>query len=76
MSLVNRWDNLIIVRTFSKGFGLAGLRAGYIVVLRALGTVIEIMPGEMNMTSVADAMFAPGPAGSRFHRPLAPAYCS
>lgn len=56
VSLVNRWDNLIIVRTFSKGFGLAGLRAGYIVVPKELVPVIEIMPGEMNMTSVADAM--------------------
>ena len=27
---VNKLDNLIIVRTFSKGFGLAGLRIGFI----------------------------------------------
>ena len=26
-----KYDNLIVTRTFSKGFGLAGLRAGYIV---------------------------------------------
>jgi len=28
---INNFKNLIIVRTFSKAFGLAGLRAGYIV---------------------------------------------
>lgn len=29
--LVNRYDNLIVVRTFSKAFGLAGLRVGYLL---------------------------------------------
>ncbi len=28
---VDRYDNLIISRTFSKAFGLAGLRAGYLI---------------------------------------------
>ena len=31
MTLMDRYDNLIIIRTFSKGFGLANLRAGYLV---------------------------------------------
>lgn len=30
-SLINKYDNLIIFRTFSKAFGLAGLRIGYIL---------------------------------------------
>lgn len=29
--LVNEFDNLMVLRTFSKGLGLAGLRAGYLV---------------------------------------------
>lgn len=29
IKLVNRYQNLIVVRSFSKGFGLAGLRVGY-----------------------------------------------
>ena len=29
--LLERYDNLIIARTFSKGFGLADLRAGYLI---------------------------------------------
>lgn len=31
ITLMGRFDNLIIIRTFSKGFGLANLRAGYLV---------------------------------------------
>lgn len=31
VSLVKKADNLIVVRTFSKSFGLAGLRLGYVV---------------------------------------------
>ncbi|MPM27580.1 Histidinol-phosphate aminotransferase [bioreactor metagenome] len=31
MPLLTKYDNLIVLRTFSKGFGLAGLRAGYLV---------------------------------------------
>lgn len=31
IDLVNKYDNLIVVRTFSKAWGLAGLRAGYAV---------------------------------------------
>ena len=29
--LIKKFDNLIIVRTFSKAFGLAGLRVGYCI---------------------------------------------
>jgi histidinol-phosphate aminotransferase len=31
LGLIARYDNLIVVRTFSKAFGLAGLRLGYCV---------------------------------------------
>lgn len=31
ISLLNKYDNLIVIRTFSKGLGLAGIRAGYLV---------------------------------------------
>ena len=29
--LINKYSNVIIIQTFSKGFGLAGLRIGYII---------------------------------------------
>ena len=31
INLVNKYENLIVLRTFSKGFGSAGLRVGYLV---------------------------------------------
>lgn len=31
VNLINSFKNLIVVRTFSKGFGLAGLRVGYLI---------------------------------------------
>lgn len=30
VSLINKYDNLLVTRTFSKGFGLAGVRVGYL----------------------------------------------
>ncbi len=31
ISIVNEYENLLVVRSFSKGFGLAGVRVGYMV---------------------------------------------
>ena len=31
LSLVKKFNNLVIMRSFSKAFGLAGARIGYIV---------------------------------------------
>lgn len=31
LDLINKYDNLIIIRTFSKAYGLSGLRLGYII---------------------------------------------
>jgi len=31
LDLINQYDNLIIIRTFSKAYGLGGLRLGYMV---------------------------------------------
>ena len=35
--LVGRHDNLIVLRSFSKSFGLAGLRVGYVITNRTFG---------------------------------------
>lgn len=31
ITLVNKYNNLMVIRSFSKGFGLAGIRVGYLV---------------------------------------------
>lgn len=40
MELLNTYDNLIIFRTFSKAFSLAGLRIGYALMAPALATEV------------------------------------
>lgn len=45
MQLVDRYDNLIVAKTFSKGFGLAGLRGGYLVLPE------ELVPYMGNITN-------------------------
>ena len=41
MTLMDKFDNLIIIRTFSKGFGLANLRAGYLVLQPELTAMLR-----------------------------------
>ena len=41
MTLMDLYDNLIIIRTFSKGFGLANLRAGYLVLQSELTAMLR-----------------------------------
>jgi histidinol-phosphate aminotransferase len=40
VSLVDKYENLIILRTFSKAFGLAGLRLGYAVTNATLAKIL------------------------------------
>ncbi len=41
VKLLNNYDNVIALKTFSKGFGLAGLRAGYAVLPEQLVNPIK-----------------------------------
>ncbi len=56
VSLINEFDNLIVTRTFSKGFGLGALRAGYIVMPEMLAAEVAMFTGEMNLTTPAEQM--------------------
>ncbi len=44
--LIKKYENLIVVRTFSKAFGLAGLRLGYCV---ADAEIIEALSGSVSL---------------------------
>ena len=54
-SLVPRHDNLIVLRTFSKWAGLAGLRGGYGVFPRALAELIRKIKMPYNVNVAAEA---------------------
>ncbi len=51
--LLNKYDNVIVTKTLSKGFGLAGLRCGYVVVPKAFVEYMNKLPAEMVITEVA-----------------------
>lgn len=56
ISLTSRFENLIVLKTFSKGYGLAGLRGGYTVLNENLSTAIKKITTPYNMTSVTRAV--------------------
>lgn len=47
-----KYKNLIVLRTFSKVYGLAGLRIGYGIMDPAIAELIEIVRGPFNTTSI------------------------
>ena len=57
VGLVKKYPNLIVARTFSKAYGLAGARVGYMIANRDVTKMIEktFMPYHMNVLSLATA---------------------
>ena len=57
VSLVKKYPNLIIARTFSKAYGLAGARVGYMIANADVTKMIEktYMPYHMNTLSLVTA---------------------
>lgn len=54
--LIERSDkNIIISRTFSKAYGLAGLRLGYILARKDIATVVNKVREPFNINSIAQA---------------------
>lgn len=53
VTLVNDFPNVITIKTLSKGFGLAGLRTGYLVMNKEFIPYMSLYPGEMAITGVA-----------------------
>ena len=63
--LFDRYPNLAVVRTMSKGFGLAGMRVGYIIahknLIRCMNKMINpYMVGELSREIAAAALRSPG----------------
>ena len=54
LDLINEYDNLIILRTFSKAYGLAGLRVGYAVSCTQIIETIDISRGIFKLGALAE----------------------
>jgi len=54
ISLINRYDNIFILRTFSKGFGLAGIRGGYLITSDLLANHFSKVSNPYSMNGVAE----------------------
>ncbi|MBP1969606.1 histidinol-phosphate aminotransferase [Virgibacillus natechei] len=50
---IETYENLVILRTFSKAHGLAGLRIGYAIANEDLITKLDVVRGPFNTTSIA-----------------------
>ncbi|MEH6550997.1 MAG: histidinol-phosphate transaminase [Pseudomonadales bacterium] len=53
ISLLSQYPNLIVTRTFSKAYGLAGLRVGYSVSSPELADLLNRVRGPFNVNSLA-----------------------
>lgn len=60
LPLIEEYDNLILVRTFSKAWGLAGIRAGYALssAKRGVELVEDMLPYNVNSLSIQAALAA------------------
>ncbi|RYG73607.1 histidinol-phosphate transaminase [Lentibacillus lipolyticus] len=50
---LDNYDNLIVLRTFSKAYGLAGLRVGYGIASESLINRLDVVRGPFNTSSLA-----------------------
>ena len=53
IDLIKKYENLIIIRTFSKGLGLAGIRGGYIVSNENVCGYLEKMSHPYNISQIS-----------------------
>lgn len=55
-NMVNKYDNIIVLRTFSKAHAMAGLRVGYAISSESLNFVLEKWRLPYNVNSVAQEL--------------------
>ncbi|WP_432663170.1 aminotransferase class I/II-fold pyridoxal phosphate-dependent enzyme [Wukongibacter baidiensis] len=53
ISLIEKYNNIFVLRTFSKGFGLAGLRGAYLVTSKTLSNYYRKITNPYSMNSIA-----------------------
>jgi histidinol-phosphate aminotransferase len=53
---VEEFDNLVVLRTFSKAYGLAGLRIGYLAANRALAAKLNLAKPPFNVNVYSEAV--------------------
>jgi histidinol-phosphate aminotransferase len=53
--LLDRFSNLVVVRSFSKAFGLAGLRLGYAIANPAIAQILKTVRNGKAVTALAQA---------------------
>lgn len=68
VTLIKEGRSLAVLRTFSKAYGLAGLRVGYAVVPEELGSLINKVRQPFNVNSVGQAAAAAALADGGFLR--------
>lgn len=54
--LIDKYENLVVLRTFSKAFGLAGLRLGYAVANQTLANAVNKIPAPYAINVVSLTM--------------------
>lgn len=55
VQLTKRYKNIIVTRTFSKAYGLAGMRLGYLIANEETVKYVKILYNEKNTTDVSKA---------------------
>ena len=55
-SLVEEYENIIITRTFSKAFGLAGMRVGWCYSSEKIANILNKVKGPFNTQSISQEM--------------------
>lgn len=53
VDLVDEYENLIVLRTFSKAYGLAGLRIGYAVAVKKVAQILDKVRSPYNVNVLA-----------------------
>ena len=63
---VEEFDNLVVMRTFSKAYGLAGLRIGYVAANTLLAARLRLVKPPFNLNTYSERVAVAAVAGQAF----------